>query len=111
MFSGIINPIMLILGNASFLITIVVGGRLAIGGLVTLGVLQAVIMYSKQFMDAVYSFGNVLIQVQSFLASAERVFEVIDIKIEDRGTASKLVKQGEEEKAADVPERELHLKM
>ncbi len=105
MFSGIINPIMLVLGNVSFMVTVVVGGHYAIEDVITIGVLQAVIMYSKQFMDAVYSLGNVLIQVQSFLASAERVFEVIDIKIEDKGTASKLVKQGEEEKAADVPEK------
>lgn len=101
MFSGIINPIMLILGNASFLITIVVGGRLAIKGIVTLGVLQAVIMYSKQFMDAVYSFGNVLIQVQSFLASAERVFEITDLGEENRGTHTTLKK---EEKRTDIPD-------
>ena len=96
MFSAIINPIMLILGNLSFMITVVVGGHYAIDKVITVGVLQAVIMYSKQFMDSVYGFGNVMIQTQSFLASAERVFEVIDIKIEDSGTASKLVKQGDE---------------
>ena len=85
MFSAIINPIMLILGNLSFMITVVVGGHYAIDKVITVGVLQAVIMYSKQFMDSVYGFGNVMIQTQSFLASAERVFELIDMDIEDTG--------------------------
>lgn len=83
-FSGIINPIMLILGNLSFMITVVVGGHLAISRLITIGALQAVIMYSKQFMDNVYSFGNIMIQTQSFLASAERVFAIYDLKGEDQ---------------------------
>ena len=99
MFSAIINPIMLVLGNLSFMITVVVGGHYAIDKVITVGVLQAVIMYSKQFMDSVYGFGNVMIQTQSFLASAERVFEVIDIEAENPGTDSKLVKQGEETRA------------
>ncbi|MEE3399287.1 MAG: ABC transporter ATP-binding protein [Eubacterium sp.] len=106
MFSAIINPIMLVLGNLSFMITVVVGGHFAIEDVITIGVLQAVIMYSKQFMDSVYSFGNVMIQTQSFLASAERVFELIDMDIEDTGENSRLVKQGEEEKLLEgVPER------
>jgi ABC-type multidrug transport system fused ATPase/permease subunit len=47
-----------------------------------------------------------MIQTQSFLASAERVFELIDMAIEDTGENSRLVKQGEEEKLLEgVPER------
>jgi ATP-binding cassette subfamily B protein len=92
-FSAIINPIMIILGNLSFMITVVLGGSLTIKGAIGLGVLQAVIMYSKQFMDSVYGFGNVMIQTQSFLASAERVFEILDIEVENAGTHSRLVKQ------------------
>ncbi len=106
MFSAIINPIMLVLGNLSFMITVVVGGHFAIEDVITIGVLQAVIMYSKQFMDSVYSFGNVMIQTQSFLASAERVFELIDMEIEDTGEGARLVKQGEDEKLLEgVPEK------
>ena len=58
-------------------------------------------MYSKQFMDSVYGFGNVMIQTQSFLASAERVFEILDIEVENAGTHSRLVKQetGSEDKS------------
>lgn len=104
MFSGIINPIMLILGNLSFMVTVVVGGHYAIDKVIMIGTLQAVIMYSKQFMDSVYSFGNVMIQTQSFLASAERVFEIIDIDIEDAGTASRLISSKEKEAQANVPE-------
>ena len=92
-FSAIINPIMIILGNLSFMITVVLGGSLTIKGAIGLGVLQAVIMYSKQFMDSVYGFGNVMIQTQSFLARAERVFEILDIEVENAGTHSRLVKQ------------------
>ena len=100
-FSAIINPIMIILGNLSFLITVVLGGSLTIKGAIGLGALQAVIMYSKQFMDSVYGFGNVMIQTQSFLASAERVFEILDIEVENAGTHSRLVKQekGSEDKS------------
>ena len=101
MFSAIINPIMLILGNLSFMVTVVVGGHFVIEKAIMIGALQAVIMYSKQFMDSVYSFGNVMIQTQSFLASAERTFEIMDIEIEDAGTASSLVRQSDKDGAYD----------
>ena len=45
-----------------------------------------------------------MIQTQSFLASAERVFEIIDIDIEDAGTASRLVSSKEKEAQANAPE-------
>ncbi len=96
MFSAVINPIMLICGNLSFLITVVVGGHMTIERAIDIGILQAVIMYSKQFMDSVYNFGNVMIQTQSFLASAERIFEITDLESENTGTHSRLVKHSEE---------------
>ncbi|MCR5214717.1 MAG: ABC transporter ATP-binding protein/permease [Eubacterium sp.] len=104
MFSAIINPIMLILGNLSFLITVVVGGHLVIEKAILLGTLQAIIMYSKTFMDSVYGFGNVMIQTQSFLASAERVFEILDIEPENEGTHSRLVKQGQTDELSEEDE-------
>ena len=102
MFSGIINPIMLILGNLSFMVTLVVGAKLSISGAITIGVLQAVIMYSKQFMDSVYGFGNVMIQTQSFVASAERIFEIMDIQMENKGTVARLVQRDYKAEADSV---------
>lgn len=84
--SGTVSPVMLVLGNAGFLATVTAGAYLAIDGIITVGVLQAVIMYSKQFTDSAFNIGNAAVQVQTSLASAERVLELLG---------------GDEESAAD----------
>ncbi len=76
--SGIIMPAMMFVGNLTYVAVAVVGGLWVSGGTLTLGSVQAFIQYSRQFtqpMSQVASMANVL---QSGVASAERVFEILD---------------------------------
>jgi ATP-binding cassette subfamily B protein len=76
--SGIIMPVMMFVGNLNYVAIAVVGGLRVASGTMTLGDVQAFIQYSRQFtqpLTQVASMANVL---QSGVASAERVFEVLD---------------------------------
>ncbi|WP_353650299.1 ABC transporter ATP-binding protein [Nakamurella sp. A5-74] len=76
--SGIIMPMMMFIGNISYVLVAVVGGLRVASGAVSLGDVQAFIQYSRQFtqpLSQVASMANVL---QSGVASAERVFELLD---------------------------------
>ncbi|MET3806243.1 ATP-binding cassette subfamily B protein [Nakamurella sp. UYEF19] len=76
--SGLIMPSMMFIGNLSYVAVAVVGGLRVASGTMTLGDVQAFIQYSRQFtqpLTQVASMANVL---QSGVASAERVFELLD---------------------------------
>ncbi len=76
--SGIIMPTMMFIGNLNYVLIAVVGGLRVASGSMSLGDVQAFIQYSRQFtqpLTQVASMANVL---QSGVASAERVFEVLD---------------------------------
>lgn len=76
--SGIIMPTMMFIGNLNYVLVAVVGGLRVASGSLSLGDVQAFIQYSRQFtqpLTQVASMANVL---QSGVASAERVFEVLD---------------------------------
>ncbi|NNG34952.1 ABC transporter ATP-binding protein [Nakamurella aerolata] len=76
--SGIIMPSMMFIGNLTYVLVAVVGGLRVTSGAMTIGSVQAFIQYSRQFtqpLSQVASMANVL---QSGVASAERVFELLD---------------------------------
>ncbi|WP_460832361.1 ABC transporter ATP-binding protein [Nocardioides hungaricus] len=76
--SGLIMPSMMFLGNLNYVLVAVVGGLRVASGQLSLGEVQAFIQYSRQFtqpLTAVASMANLL---QSGVASAERVFELLD---------------------------------
>ncbi|MCU1538770.1 MAG: transporter related protein, partial [Humibacillus sp.] len=76
--SGIIMPVMMFVGNLNYVAIAVVGGLRVASGTMSLGDVQAFIQYSRQFtqpLTQVASMANVL---QSGVASAERVFAVLD---------------------------------
>jgi ATP-binding cassette subfamily B protein len=76
--SGLIMPVMMFVGNLNYVAIAVVGGLRVASGTMSLGDVQAFIQYSRQFtqpLTQVASMANVL---QSGVASAERVFEVLD---------------------------------
>jgi ATP-binding cassette, subfamily B, multidrug efflux pump len=76
--SGIIMPSMMFIGNLTYVAVAVVGGLRVASGSLTIGDVQAFIQYSRQFtqpLTQVASMANVL---QSGVASAERVFELLD---------------------------------
>jgi len=76
--SGVVGPMMNLLNNVTFAIVAAVGGSLAINGLVTVGVIAAFINYSKQFARPLNEVANQVNMIQSALAGAERVFEIMD---------------------------------
>ena len=76
--SGIIQPAMMFIGNLNFVLIAVVGGLRVSAGAMTIGDIQAFIQYSRLFtqpLTQVASMANVL---QSGIASAERIFELLD---------------------------------
>lgn len=76
--SGLIMPVMMFIGNLNYVLIAVVGGlRVASGGL-SLGEVQAFIQYSRQFSQPLTQIGSMVNLLQSGVASAERIFEILD---------------------------------
>src|SRR5205807_6506606 len=80
--SGIIMPAMMFLGNVNYVVIAVVGGYRVATGSITLGDVQAFIQYSRQFTMPISQLAGQLNLLQSGLASAERVFEFLDVEAE-----------------------------
>lgn len=76
--SGIIMPMMRFVSNLGYVIVCVVGGYLAIHGRISIGDIQAFIQYSSQFTQPIVQTANIANIIQSTVASAERVFELLD---------------------------------
>ena len=76
--SGIIMPLMRFVGNLGYVIISVVGALFAIEGTITIGDILAFIQYSRQFTMPIVQTANIANIIQSTVASAERVFELLD---------------------------------
>ena len=76
--SGIMMPIMLVIGNLTYVAIAVVGGAMVASGSLRLGDVQAFIQYSQQFSQPLGQLGGTATAVQSGTASAERIFELLD---------------------------------
>ncbi|MDZ4046280.1 MAG: ABC transporter ATP-binding protein [Rhodoglobus sp.] len=76
--SGIIMPAMMFVGNLVYVTIAVVGGLFVASGTMTLGAVQAFIQYSRQFTQPLSQLGSMANLLQSGVASAERVFELLD---------------------------------
>ncbi|BDZ60294.1 fatty acid ABC transporter ATP-binding/permease protein [Demequina sediminis] len=76
--SGIIMPSTMFVGNLVYVAIAVVGGLRVASGTMTLGDVQAFIQYSRQFQQPLSQLGSMANLVQSGVASAERVFELLD---------------------------------
>ncbi len=76
--SGIIMPTMMFIGNLNYVVIAVVGGLRVASGSMSLGDVQAFIQYSRQFTQPLTQVASMANLLQSGVASAERVFEVID---------------------------------
>ncbi len=76
--SGIIMPLMRFVGNLGYALVAVVGGLLATQNSISLGDVQAFIQYSSQFTFPITQLANIANIIQSAIASAERVFELLD---------------------------------
>jgi ATP-binding cassette subfamily B protein len=76
--SGVIMPLMTFIGNLGYVIIAVIGGIFVTQGRITVGDVQAFIQYSQQFTWPIVQTANIANMIQSTIASAERVFELLD---------------------------------
>jgi ATP-binding cassette subfamily B protein len=80
--SGLIMPVMMFIGNLNYVVIAVVGGLLVANGSISLGDFQAFIQYSRQFTQPLTQVASMANLLQSGVASAERVFELLDAEEE-----------------------------
>jgi ATP-binding cassette subfamily B protein len=76
--SGMMMPVMMFVGNLNYVIIAVVGGLRVASGHLSLGDVQAFIQYSRQFTQPLTQLASMANLLQSGVASAERVFEILD---------------------------------
>jgi ATP-binding cassette subfamily B protein len=76
--SGLTMPIMMFIGNLNYVVIAVVGGLKVASGTLSLGDVQAFIQYSRQFTQPLTQIASMINLLQSGVASAERVFELLD---------------------------------
>ncbi len=76
--SGIIMPAMMFIGNLVYVAIAVVGGLQVAAGALSIGGIQAFIQYSRQFTQPLSQLGSMANLLQSGVASAERVFQLLD---------------------------------
>ena len=87
-FSGMMQPIMMFVGNLGYAGVALSGGMLAINGVITIGDIQAFIQYVKNFSQPITQIAQVINQVQSMAAASERVFEFLGEEEEDQFAAN-----------------------
>ena len=76
--SGLIMPSIMFIGNLNYVVIAVVGGLRVSSGALSLGDVQAFIQYSRQFTQPLTTVASMANLLQSGVASAERVFELLD---------------------------------
>jgi ATP-binding cassette subfamily B multidrug efflux pump len=76
--SGLIMPTMMFIGNLNYVVIAVLGGLKVANGSISLGEVQAFIQYSRQFTQPLTQVASMTNLLQSGVASAERVFELLD---------------------------------
>ncbi|KYD10083.1 hypothetical protein B4102_2367 [Heyndrickxia sporothermodurans] len=88
--SGIIMPMMFFVGNLSYVLISVIGGILVTKRAISIGDIQAFITYTKQFTQPITQTANIANIIQSTVAAAERVFELLDEEeeIQEKNTST-----------------------
>lgn len=75
---GVTQPLMMFLGNLNYLLIAVLGSFRITSGAMTVGELQAFVQYARMYTQPLSALAGMLNMIQSGLASAERVFELLD---------------------------------
>ncbi|MFI1731920.1 ABC transporter ATP-binding protein [Streptomyces acidicola] len=81
--SGVMQPLMFFVSNLNYVLVAVVGGLRVASGTLSIGDVQAFIQYSRQFSMPLTQVASMANLVQSGVASAERVFELLDAEEQD----------------------------
>lgn len=82
--SGLMQPIMMFVGNLGYAAVALAGGMLAIRNMITIGDIQAFIQYVKNFTQPIQQIAQVINQVQSMAAASERVFQFLNEEEEEQ---------------------------
>ncbi len=77
------GPIMNMLNNVSFVIVAAFGAWFTLRGMISVGVISAFIIYSKQFSRPINELAQLYGQIETAIAGAERIFEILDSESED----------------------------
>lgn len=77
-FSGLMQPVMMFVGNLGYVGVAISGAALAIRGTITIGDIQAFIQYVKNFTQPIQQVAQVTNMMQQMAAAAERVFELLE---------------------------------
>ena len=95
--SGLIMPTMMFIGNLNYVVVAVIGALRVASGSLSLGEVQAFVQYTRQFTQPLTTVASMANLLQSGVASAERVFELLDAEEEpaDGNVAAADVKRGE----------------
>ncbi|HWJ09194.1 MAG TPA: ABC transporter ATP-binding protein [Nocardioides sp.] len=80
--SGLVMPLMMLIGNLNYVVIAVVGGLRVASGTLSLGEVQAFIQYTRMFTQPITQIASMANLLQSGVASAERVFELLDAEEE-----------------------------
>lgn len=90
---GVMGPLMNCISNFGFVLIAAFGGWFSFKGIITVGTIQAFILYSKQFSRPINEIANQYANIQTAIAGAERIFDVMESEPEpDNGHADFLAK-------------------
>lgn len=98
--AGFMMPLMNVINNLSFTLIAAAGGMMAVRGMVTIGVVVSFLTYTKQFSMPLNNIAGMFNNIQSAMAGAERVFEILDEveEVQDKaGSIELLYPRGEVE--------------
>lgn len=76
--SGMLMPLLRFLDNMTYILVAVFGGLLATQGIISVGIIQSFLLYTRHFLRPVNQIATQLNQLQSAIAGAERIFEMLD---------------------------------
>ncbi len=94
--SGLMRPLMRIVSNLGYAAVVVVGGTLCVKGAIGVGDIQAFVQYVKNIGQPIQEIAQIMNQVQSMAAAAERVFEFLE-EDEEIDTTTETYETGDEE--------------
>ena len=84
---GMMGPLMNCISNFGFVLIAAFGGWFSVKGIITVGTIQAFILYSKQFSRPINEIANQYANIQTAIAGAERIFEVMEADKEPSGNS------------------------
>ncbi|MCX4822901.1 ABC transporter ATP-binding protein/permease [Streptomyces sp. NBC_01142] len=105
--SGVMQPLMFFVSNLNYVLVAVVGGLRVASGALSIGDVQAFVQYSRQFSMPLTQVASMANLVQSGVASAERVFELLDAQEQEPDAAPAFAFAGEAPSSAESAGRPL----